>query len=121
VIRRSKFDAYITRELRESFLEPACLCDLVIIRERIQPCADPTDDKFIEAAVSGDAGTLVGDRALLAMRPFRDVRLMTPTTYVTLAENPVSQVRTRKMHDERFGRLSPHSSPNSIASMSSSE
>ena len=89
VLRRSKFDAYVTRELRESFLRnlPA-FATFVVIRERIQACADPTDDKFLEAAVNRNAHTLVtGDRALLAMRVFRHVRVVTPTAYVSLAEN----------------------------------
>ena len=89
MLRRRKFDAYVTHELRETFLKhlPA-FATFVIIRERIQACADSTDDKFLEAAVNGSAGTLVtGDRALLAMRAFRDVRIMTPTAYVALAES----------------------------------
>jgi uncharacterized protein len=90
VLRRRKFDRYVTRELRESFLEnlPA-FATFVTIRERIRACADPTDDKFLEAAVNGDASILItGDRAVLAMRTFRDVRIMTPTAYVAWTESP---------------------------------
>jgi predicted nucleic acid-binding protein len=59
----------------------------VPIREHVRACPDPTDDKFLEAAVNGGAGLLVtGDRALLAMRTFRDVLILTPTAYVRLAE-----------------------------------
>ncbi len=88
VLRRKKFDAYVARDLRESFLENLrTSATFVVIRERIQACADPTDDKFLEVAINGGAGILVtGDRALLAMRSHRDVLILTPTTYVRLAE-----------------------------------
>jgi uncharacterized protein len=89
VLRRTKFDAYVARDLRESFLENIRKsAPFVTIRERVRACADPTDDKSLEAAVNGGAGILVtGDRALLAMRAFRDVFIVTPTAYVRLAED----------------------------------
>ena len=55
------------------------------VNERVRACADPTDDKFVETAINSNAG-ITGDRALLAMRAFRNVRVMTPTAYVRLAE-----------------------------------
>jgi uncharacterized protein len=87
VLRRRKFDAYVARDLRESFLENlSAAATFVTIRERIQACADPSDDKFLEVAVNGGAGILVtGDRALLAMRSFRDVLIVPPTAYVRAA------------------------------------
>ena len=88
VLRRTKFDRYVAREMRESFLgDLSAFATFVTIRERVQACADPTDDKFLEAAVNGNVGILVtGDRALLRMRVFREVRIMTPTAYVALTE-----------------------------------
>jgi uncharacterized protein len=88
VLRRRKFDAYVARDLRESFLENlSAAASFVVIRERVRACVDPTDDKFLEAAINGSAGILVtGDRDLLAMRSFRDVLILTPTAYVRLAE-----------------------------------
>jgi uncharacterized protein len=88
VLRARKFDAYVARHLRESFLQnlPA-FTTFLAVRERVRACADPTDDKFLEAAVNGNASILLtGDRALSAMRAFRNVRIMTPTAYVRLAE-----------------------------------
>jgi putative PIN family toxin of toxin-antitoxin system len=86
VLRRRKFDAYVARDLRESFLENlSAAASFVVIRERVRACVDPTD--FLEAAINGSAGILVtGDRDLLAMRSFRDVLILTPTAYVRLAE-----------------------------------
>ena len=88
VVRRTKFDPYVARDLRESFLETLRgFAAFVSIREHVRACADPTDDKFLEAAVNGNAEVLVtGDRALLAIRTFRDIRIMTPTAYVRWAE-----------------------------------
>jgi uncharacterized protein len=86
VLRRRKFDAYVARDLRESFLRDLpSFATFVTVNERVRACA--TDDKFLETAINSNAGILVtGDRALLAMRAFRNVRIMTPTAYVRLAE-----------------------------------
>ena len=88
VLRRPKFDTYVARDPRESFLRS--LPDFAIfvaVHEQVRACADPTDDKFLEAAVNGNAGVLVtGDRALSTMRAWRGVRILTPTAYVRLAE-----------------------------------
>jgi putative PIN family toxin of toxin-antitoxin system len=88
VLRRRKFDAYVARDLRESFLRDLPgFATFVTVRERVRACVDPTDDRFLETAINSNAGILVtGDRALLAMRAFRNVRIMTPTAYVRLAE-----------------------------------
>jgi putative PIN family toxin of toxin-antitoxin system len=86
VLRRRKFDAYVARDLRESFLRDLpSFATFVTVNERVRACADPTDDKFVETAINSNAG-ITGDRALLAMRAFRNVRIMTPTAYVRLAE-----------------------------------
>jgi len=43
---------------------------------------DPDDDKFIEAAVAGNAQYLVsGDEHLLAVDSFRDIEIITPRTF----------------------------------------
>ena len=86
VLRRRKFEAYVARDLRESFLRDLpSFATFVTVNERVRACADPTDDKFVETAINSNAG-ITGDRALLAMRAFRNVRIMTPTAYVRLAE-----------------------------------
>jgi len=55
----------------------------VEIRERIRICRDPSDDKFLEAAVNGGADLLLtGDADLLALNPFRGTRIMTPGEYL---------------------------------------
>ena len=57
--------------------------ETVAIVERIVACRDPTDDKFLELAVNGHADLIVsGDRDLLALNPFRDIRIVTPAAFV---------------------------------------
>jgi uncharacterized protein len=87
VLRRSKFDRYVSRALREQFLTilPTFATHVAVV-ERIEACRDPRDDKFLETAVNGQADFLVtGDRALLAMRTFRSVAIVSPSGYLRIA------------------------------------
>jgi uncharacterized protein len=43
--------------------------ELVLIRERIAVCRDPTDDKFLEPAVNGHADLIVTGDGQAARRP----------------------------------------------------
>ena len=84
VLLRSKFDRYATRAERQSFL---LLLERIAIHvdiiEHVQACSDPDDDKFIEAAVNGDAEFLItGDAALLALGRFRGIEIITPAIYL---------------------------------------
>jgi uncharacterized protein len=55
----------------------------VTIAERITVCRDPTDDKFLELAVSGKADVIVsGDGDLLALKPFGGIPILTPAAFV---------------------------------------
>lgn len=48
---------------------------------------DPTDDKFLELAISGKAEFLVtGDEDLLVLHPFQDTAILTPSDF--LAQDP---------------------------------
>lgn len=54
----------------------------VAIAERIVACRDPTDDKFLELAVSGRADMIVtGDLDLLVLNPFRGIPIITPIAF----------------------------------------
>ena len=57
--------------------------EAVAIAERIAACRDPTDDKFLELAVSGRANLIVtGDPDLLVLNPFRDIPIIAPAAFV---------------------------------------
>ena len=60
--------------------------ELVSITERITACRDPTDDKFLELAVSGHADLIVsGDGDLLSLNSFRGIPIVTPAIFVQRA------------------------------------
>lgn len=84
VLRRDKFDRYLSRKIREEFLKAlvkeATFVDVV---ERIRVCSDPQDDKFLELAVSGNASYLVsGDKHLTSLHPFRSILIVTPKGFL---------------------------------------
>jgi putative PIN family toxin of toxin-antitoxin system len=55
----------------------------ILITERITACRDPKDDKFLELAVNGHADVIVtGDADLLALHPFRDIPIETPSAFL---------------------------------------
>jgi putative PIN family toxin of toxin-antitoxin system len=57
--------------------------ELVAIIEQITACRDQHDDKFLELAVNGHADLIVsGDADLLALNPFREIPIVTPTAFV---------------------------------------
>jgi putative PIN family toxin of toxin-antitoxin system len=89
VLRRPKFDRYVSRALRQEFLDTLPeFATRVAITERIKACRDPKDDKFLEAAVNGQADFLLtGDRALLAMRNFRSVVIISPSRYLQITRS----------------------------------
>lgn len=88
VIRRPKLDGLVSRTARAEFLvahrEAA---KLVTIVSRIEACRDKNDDKFLDLAVDGRADAIVtGDDDLLALNPFRGVRILTPRQFLVFAE-----------------------------------
>jgi uncharacterized protein len=86
VLRRPRFDRYVSHAIREQFLSTLPeFATRVVIVERIKACRDPQDDKILEAAINGQADFLVtGDRGLLAMRTFRSVAIVSPTGYLRI-------------------------------------
>jgi putative PIN family toxin of toxin-antitoxin system len=80
VLRRPKFDRFLSIELRLEFLAKYRMAvSLVSISSPIQVCRDPRDDKFLEVAVLGRANAIVaGDDDLLSLDPFQDVRILSP-------------------------------------------
>lgn len=57
--------------------------DLVVPTQHITACRDPKDDKFIEAALAGQADCVVsGDADLLALSPFRGIPILCPAEFI---------------------------------------
>ncbi|ODS31266.1 MAG: hypothetical protein SCARUB_03611 [Candidatus Scalindua rubra] len=84
VLSRERFDRYVAWKEREQFLQLLIReTTLVKITEEIQECRDPKDDKFLELAVSGGASHLItGNPDLLALDPFRGIRILTPKQFL---------------------------------------
>jgi len=56
---------------------------LVEPQERIRACRDADDDKFLEAAVAGQAAFIISsDKDLIAIGQFRDIGIVTPRQFL---------------------------------------
>jgi len=80
-----KFDKYVSRSKRMNMLNDIEREALFIESEvKIAECRDPKDNKFLELAVAGKADCIVtGDKDLLVLHPFRNIRIMTPKEFLT--------------------------------------
>ena len=96
VLRRDKFDQYISLQERDRFLESLILeAELVEITESIQACRDPKDDRILELAVNGNATFVVtGDTDLPVMNPFRNIHILTPAELLELFDSPPTERET---------------------------
>jgi putative PIN family toxin of toxin-antitoxin system len=79
-LTESEIDANIT-----NYRRVATVCEP---RETIRAVtADPSDDKFLECAVAGEADFVVsGDPHLLDLRRFRGIEIVSPATFLALLE-----------------------------------
>ena len=83
VLSRPYIAAATILSLREGVARMMAAAEPVTISERIAACRAPTDDKFLELAVSGHADLIVsGDGDLLVLNPFRDIPIVTPAIFV---------------------------------------
>jgi putative PIN family toxin of toxin-antitoxin system len=84
VVARPKFDKYLSSQERQLFLlvfEQAVR--FVDIKETINACRDPKDDKYLELAVNGKAECIVtGDQDLLILDPFREISIITVAQFL---------------------------------------
>ena len=84
VLFHSKFDRYVGREERASFLaQLSAIAEFFPIIQLVRECRDPKDDKFLEVALNGRADAIItGDADLLALHPWREVEILSPTDYL---------------------------------------
>lgn len=67
-------------EFLDTFVERAILVEII---EKVQECRDPKDDKILELALNGGAEYIVtGDKDLLVLNPFRDVKIVTAEEFL---------------------------------------
>ena len=88
VLHRPRLARYISPELCTAFLDHFERTTIMVsVPTPIRACRDPRDDKFLEAAVHGNAAlVLTGDTDLLALHPYQGVAILTPGEY--LERNP---------------------------------
>ncbi|MEP7234642.1 MAG: putative toxin-antitoxin system toxin component, PIN family [Ignavibacteriota bacterium] len=84
VIFRKKFDKHVRQSSREDFIEELIASsEEIIVTETIVACKDPKDDKFLEAAVSGNADIIItGDGFLKELHPFRGIQILSPAEFL---------------------------------------
>lgn len=57
--------------------------ELVIPKQTVTACRDPKDNKFLEAALAGEADSIVtGDNDLLVLHPFEGVDILRPVEFL---------------------------------------
>lgn len=84
VLKREKFNKYLTERERLSFLNVLVHeAELIQISETISVCRDPKDDKFLELAVTGQADAIIsGDQDLLVLNPFQEISIVDPHQFL---------------------------------------
>ena len=84
VLLSQKFDKHLGRAERQAAVEEySQLCAVVPVQVRISVCRDARDDKFLEVAIHGQADAIIaGDRDLLALDPFRGIRILSPADFL---------------------------------------
>jgi putative PIN family toxin of toxin-antitoxin system len=92
VLFRSKFDRYVSREERATFLaQLSNAAEFVSIIQLVRECRDPRDDKFLEVTLNGRADVIItGDSDLLGMSPWRGIAILSPADYITRTKTPSS-------------------------------
>jgi len=84
VLKRPGFEKYVHERERLEFLSALLREALVVdITETVVECRDPSDDKFLELALSANAACIVsGDQDLLVLHPFRGIPILTPGRFL---------------------------------------
>ena len=60
--------------------------ELVIPKKRVSVCRDAKDDKFLEAALAGNADAILsGDDDLLVLNPFENIPVLTPAEFLAMS------------------------------------
>lgn len=84
VLQRPKFDRYIAKEKRRSFLERIYPLGVFYEGEQnITLCRDPKDNKFLEVALASNASFLItGDEDLLSLHHIGNIPIITPRNFL---------------------------------------
>jgi putative PIN family toxin of toxin-antitoxin system len=84
VLKRSKFDRYVSIQTRQEFLRLVeAKARFITVDNEVQICRNRKDGKFLSLALAGKAKYLVtGDLDLLAHDPFGSCRILKPADFL---------------------------------------
>lgn len=96
VLRRPKFDKYMSESQRLEFLS-ALVREAEVIEgvDVVTECRDPRDNQFLELALSGQGSHIVtGDADLRVLHPFQGIAIVDPKTFLAMAgiQDPPSPI-----------------------------
>jgi putative PIN family toxin of toxin-antitoxin system len=88
VLRRPKFDRYVSESQRLEFLAALLReAEVIEVHDVVTECRDPKDNKILELALSGQGSHIVtGDLDLLVLHPFRGIAIVNPQSFLAIAE-----------------------------------
>jgi putative PIN family toxin of toxin-antitoxin system len=86
VLRRPKFERYVSEQVRIDFLTALIdQAEVVSVSTQVQLCRDPKDDKFLELAVDGLATHIISsDADLLVLESFEGIPIVSPGTFIEM-------------------------------------
>lgn len=84
VLHRPKFRRLITTQRADRFIAFLRLTGFMVDQiTRVEVCRDPKDDYLLSLAIDGKADAMVtGDDDLLALDPFRGIRIVAPAEFL---------------------------------------
>jgi putative PIN family toxin of toxin-antitoxin system len=84
VLRRERFDQYVTPQERDRFVVALLQdCKLIDVHEVVSECRDPKDNHVLALAVEGTATCIVsGDKDLVSLDTFRGIPIRTPAGFL---------------------------------------
>jgi len=86
VLRRPRFDKYLSQARRLEFLAALVReAEVIDVVDVVAECRDPKDNKFLELALSGNGSHIVtGDSDLLVLHPFRGIPIVNPRSFLAI-------------------------------------
>ncbi len=90
VMRRDKFNAYLSLEDRLSFVETYRKKSLrYAVTERVFDCRDQNDNKFLELALTVGAEIILSsDPDLYTLNPYRGIAILKPSDFLSWERKP---------------------------------
>ena len=89
VLRREKFDRYLTRERRAELVAATIRASIFLdTTSSVTACRDPDDNRILELALDGGAAAVVtGDTDLLSLHPFQGISILSPREFLAAVGN----------------------------------